>query len=313
MKTLKKRYVLLLLFSSSIVAQVRTKEIGLITDNDSYTSSKNDKYYTNGLRIFYRYLGKTTNHKITKETNEILIGQNIYTPRYLNQEEAERNDRPYAGYLFTGFEKSLFYTNQNVLKMGLEIGTIGSKSHAEEVQNSIHKTLTLKEPIGWENQIHNALALQSHFLFSKKLFPKTEQNNIDFNWHSEADLGTIFTQINTGLVTRIGFKKLLPISDSNLYGGSVGTTKANNNEFYFYIVPSIRYQVYDATIQGSLFDDNSPVTFSIVPLRFNLKAGLMYRKNNFNLSYSFIYTSKEVADSPSISFFYGSIGFSFLL
>jgi hypothetical protein len=34
------------------LGQGRTREIGLITENDLYTSSKNDKYYTNGLEIF---------------------------------------------------------------------------------------------------------------------------------------------------------------------------------------------------------------------------------------------------------------------
>jgi hypothetical protein len=35
-----------------VLGQGRTREIGLITENDLYTSSKNDKYYTNGLEIF---------------------------------------------------------------------------------------------------------------------------------------------------------------------------------------------------------------------------------------------------------------------
>jgi hypothetical protein len=301
------------LFSNIFLGQIRTKEVGLITDNDMYTSSKNDMYYTNGLTFFYRYLGKATDTAIAKKTNEIILGQYIYTPRYTNKSAVNINDRPYGGYLFAGFEKSSFYTNQNVLKIGIQIGTIGPNSYAEEFQSLIHKTFNYKKIYGWENQIHNALALQSHLMFSKKLFPKTKQKTIDLNWQSEADLGTIFTQISTGLVTRIGFKKLIPISDSNLYGASVGTTKQNNNEFYFYLAPSIRYQIYDATIQGGIFDDSSPVTFPVVPVRFNAKAGLVYRKNNFNLSYSFVYTTKEVADSPSIPFFYGSIGISVLL
>ncbi len=312
MKTLRKRYFLLLLFSNIIFAQIRTKEIGVLTDNDAYTSSKNDMYYTNGLTFFYRYLGKTTDSTIVKKTNEITLGQYIYTPRYLNK-EATNIDRPFAGYLFGGFKKGFFYNNQNVLKIGLEIGLVGSHSYAEELQKGIHKTINYKEVYGWENQINDAGALQMHCMFSKKIFPKSKQQFIDFNWQSEADIGTIFTRISTGLVTRIGFKKLLPIFDSNLYGGSVGNTKQNNNEFYFYLAPSIRYQIYDATIQGSLFNDNSPLIFPVEPLRFNAKAGFVYCKNNFNLSYSFVYSSKEVQDSPSIGFFYGSIGISFLL
>jgi hypothetical protein len=53
----------------------------------------------------------------------------------------------------------------------------------------------------------------------------------------------------------------------------------------FYIAPSINYQL-DATIQ-SLFYDNSPITFSLVPFRFS-EAGFKYRKNNLFIHYVFV-------------------------
>jgi hypothetical protein len=47
-------------------------------------------------------------------------------------------------------------------------------------------------------------------------------------------------------------------------------------EFYLYIAPSIRYQ-YDATTRKS-FNDNSAVTFDLIPIRFNGEVGFKYRK-----------------------------------
>lgn len=310
---IKKTYLFLVLFSSMVFAQVRTKEVGLTTDNDLYTSSKNDKYYTNGLTLYYRFLSNKETERVNKITNEIKVGQFVYTPRFINAEAVTINDRPFAGYLFGGFTKSIFFKNENVFKIGVELGTVGPNSYAQEFQESFHKAFNYKEIFGWENQIRNAMAFQTTILFSKKLFANSSSTKIDFSWQSQADLGTIFTGINTGMIARIGFKKLVPIYNSNLFGGSVGTTKVNNDEFYFYMAPSIRYQIYDATIQGSMFSGSSPLTFPIVPLRFNAKAGFVYRKNNLNLSYSFVYTTKEVADSPATGFFYGSIGASFLL
>jgi hypothetical protein len=55
----------------------------------------------------------------------------------------------------------------------------------------------------------------------------------------------------------------------------------NQKEFYFYIAPSIKYQVYDATIQGSLLIIVR--TFDLIPVRFNGEAGLN-TENNLNLS-----------------------------
>lgn len=313
MRLFQSTYFIFLLFSSLCFAQIKSKEIGLITDNDLYTSSKNDKYYTNGLTFYYRYLGKSIKDTTVKKTNEITLGHYVFTPRFLNAEAVDINDRPFAGYLFASFGKGYFYKNQNVLKVTLLMGVVGPNSFAEEFQKNFHKAFNYRKVYGWENQIKNALALQSEIMFSKKIVPNATQKTIDFNWQSEADLGTVFTGISTGLVTRIGFKKLVAIYNSNLYGGAVGTAKLNNDEFYFYLAPSIRYQLYDATIQGSMFTDNSPLTFPVEPLRFNAKAGFFYRKNNFNMSYSFVYTTKEVADSASTGFFYGSIGLSYLL
>jgi hypothetical protein len=43
------------------------QEIGLITENDLYTSSKNDKYYTNGLEIFIGFSEEW--HRESKQKN----------------------------------------------------------------------------------------------------------------------------------------------------------------------------------------------------------------------------------------------------
>ncbi|MHC0443589.1 lipid A-modifier LpxR family protein, partial [Flavobacterium sp. 3-210] len=80
--------------------QGKTKEIGFITDNDLYTSSKYDMYYTNGLELFFRFLSKNDNPKINKEITEFRIGQYLYNPRFLNKEAVTVNDRPFAGYIF---------------------------------------------------------------------------------------------------------------------------------------------------------------------------------------------------------------------
>jgi hypothetical protein len=61
--------------------QNRESEIGLKTDNDLYTSSRYDMYYTNGLELFFRFVTKNDNIKIGKEVTEVKLGQYIYTPR----------------------------------------------------------------------------------------------------------------------------------------------------------------------------------------------------------------------------------------
>lgn len=308
---------LLVLTSALTFGQAKTTEIGLITDNDLYTSSKNDMYYTNGMELFYRFLSKNNNEKISKKITEFRIGQYIYNPRFINEAAVDINDRPFTGYLFAEAGRSFFYKSESVLKTDFQLGFMGPNALGRETQESFHHLIGYKKVFGWENQLHNAFAIQAHIMYSKKMFPTKHNDFIDLHFQSEANLGTIFTGVSTGFLTRIGFKKLLPIYDSNLHDASVSfEPQYNIREFYFYAMPSVNYQFYDATIQGSMFSNTSPVTFDLEPLRFNAEFGLKYRYNNFNMSYSFIYRGRELKDpltNTNSGYFFGSIRFGYLL
>lgn len=314
----KKHFIALFILASTLAfGQGKTKEIGFITDNDLYTSSKNDMYYTNGLELFYRFLSKNDNPKINKKITEFRIGQYIYNPRFINEAAVTINDRPFTGYLFAKAGRNFFYQSESVLKTDFQLGFMGPNALGRETQESFHHIVGYKEVFGWENQLHNAFAVQAHVMYSKKLFPAEHNDFIDLHFQSEANLGTIFDGVSTGFLTRIGFKKLLPIYDSNLHDASVSfQPQYNIREFYFYAMPSVNYQFYDATIQGSMFSNTSPVTFDLEPLRFNAEFGLKYRHNNFNMSYSFIYRGRELRDpetNTNSGYFYGSIRFGYLL
>lgn len=311
MKSKLSLFVCFLLFSIISFGQNSKIEIGVVTDNDLYTSSKNDQYYTNGLEIFYRYLSKKEKPNVIKKIDEIRVGQYMYSPRDIYKDEEEMFDRPFAGYLFGQFGNTNFYTNQSVFKKSLQLGYVGPNSFAENVQSETHRLFGYTAFEEWDYQIKNALGVQLYLMFSKPLLHSINSKRIDFQWQSEAKLGTIFTSLSTGFVTRIGIKKLVGLSDSNFHGASLSkNNQLPESEFYFYMAPSFCYQAYDATIQGSLFKDNSPVTFDIVNYRFNGEAGLRYRKNNLNLSYAFVYRGKELQRNNG--FFYGSISASYL-
>jgi lipid A 3-O-deacylase len=314
----KKSFITLFLLASVFAfGQVKTSEIGFISDNDLYTSSKNDMYYTNGLELFYRFLSKNDNSKINKKITEFRIGQYIYNPRFINETAVDINDRPFTGYLFAEAGRSFLYQSESVLKTNFQLGFMGPNAFGRETQESFHHIIGYKEVFGWENQLHNAFAIQANMMYSKKMFPSKHNDFIDLHFQSEANLGTIFDGVSTGFLTRIGFKKLLPIYDSNLHDASISfEPQYNIREFYFYAMPSVNYQFYDATIQGSVFSNTSPITFDLEPLRFNAEFGLKYRHNNFNMSYSFIYRGRELKDpetNTNSGYFYGSIRFGYLL
>lgn len=310
-------FIFLVLTTALSFGQGKTKEFGFISDNDLYTSSKNDMYYTNGLELFFRYLSKNENEKINKKITEFRVGQYIYNPRFINETAVDINDRPFTGYLFAEAGRSFFYQSESVLKTDFQLGFMGPNAFGRETQESFHHIIGYKKVYGWENQLDNAFAVQAHVMYSKKLFPNQHNDFVDLHFQSEANLGTIFDGVSTGFLARIGFKKLLPVYDSNLHDASVSSQpQFNVREFYFYAMPSVNYQFYDATIEGSMFSDTSPVTFELEPLRFNAEFGLKYRHNNFNISYSFLYRGRELKDpetNTNSGYFYGSIRFGFLI
>jgi hypothetical protein len=312
-----KRCFLFLFFSSTAVfSQKKPVEIGLVLENDLYTSTVNDRYYTNGFELFYRFLNKNTNPKINKRITEFKIGQYIYNPQTINADDFFVNDRPFAGYLFGRVGIFNYYENESVLKLNFQMGFVGKNAFGEETQTVFHNTFGYKKVRGWQYQIHNTLSVQGNIFYSKNIFYGQKISNFDLNLVSETNFGTTNTGTSFGFLSRFSLKKLLPIFNSNLYNATLSSDKSvykKESEFYFYINPNVNYQLYDATIQGSLFNDESPVTFSLMPFRFNGEAGFKYRKNNWNLSYLFVYRGKEAKNIVIKGYFYGSIGIGYLL
>jgi hypothetical protein len=315
---MKKPGILLIFgFLSAAVFAQKPVEIGLISDNDLWTSPVSDHYYTNGVEFFLRYLGTRQTDKLAKSITEFRVGQYMYNPQSPNAEEIIYHDRPFAGYLFAEAGVNKFYLNESVLKVNLQAGVVGPESLAEDFQKLIHNTFGYDPVRGWKYQIQTTYALQANVFYSKKLLPQAFNEKVDFHIQGDLNVGTIWMGASIGPMARISFKKpLLPIYDSALHGASLNRNPEafkDQQEFFLYLNPCIQYQNYDATIQGSMFNDESPVTFSLLPFRFNAEAGIKYRKNHWNYSYSFNYRGKELTNNVIEGYFYGAIVVAYLL
>jgi len=307
-------FFLIVLFSFSVVAQKQVAEAGLILDNDLYTSTVNDKYYTNGFELYYRYLNPTKKERLVKKISEFRLGQYIYNPQTIQADDFYVNDRPFAGVLFAEAGIHQFYVNESVLKLNGQLGFMGPNAFGEEVQKRFHQTFGYDSVKGWQYQIHNAVLVQAEVFYAKKLVALNAKSTFDVLAQAEVKAGTVLNEITLGPVLRIGFKKLLPVSESNLYDAALryDANYRETSEFYFFISPKVNYQAYDATIEGSLFEDDSPVTFNLIPWRFQGEAGFKYRKNQWNFHYTFNYTTQEADNIVNEGYFYGSIGVGYL-
>lgn len=305
-----------LLYSALCFAQ-KPAELSIISDNDSYTSPINDQYYTNGIEFIYRYLGTAKNENVAKKITEFRLGQYIYNPQSVRAGDINVNDRPFAGYLFAEAGINTFYKDESVLKLNFQGGIVGPASLAEEFQRNLHKVIGFPTVSGWQYQITTTIAAQGQAVYSRKILPGRFHEKIDFHIQGELNLGTIWVGAAVGPMVRISLKRpLLPMYDSALHGAALNHNKEiykEQRELFLYINPVINYQRYDATILGSMFNNNSPVTFPLIPFRFNAEAGIKYRYNNWTYSYSFNYRSKELTNRVVTGYYYGSIVLSHLL
>jgi lipid A 3-O-deacylase len=283
-------------------------ELGLQLDNDSFVSTYNDFYYTNGLFFFANYNSKKSTAE-KKIVHGFKIGQQIYNPRDMKSPFPEDHNRPYAGYLFAEYNLTKLYQSNHVFGMSFRLGKIGPDSKAEDFQNWMHDTFGFGKIVGWKYQIQNVVAVQFGLNYSKPLFSKITTDKIDFHLSTQSDIGTAFLGFDVGMLSRISlWKSIAPMQDSNFYNGLGSARK----ELYFFVLPKVNLQLYDATIQGSMFNEDSPVTFDIKPLRFKGQAGLKYKYNHYTIFGIFNYTTDEIKGNSATGYYYGSIAASYV-
>jgi len=303
----------LFLFSTFTYAQNFKNELGLKSDNDSYLGQGSDRYYTNGLFLNFRHAldQQKLPQGLEKKTYEITLGQKMYNPYSGYAPDPATQDRPFAGYLYAEGAMNWFYNNETILKTSVQIGTTGKNSLAEAGQELLHRVIGFYDLGGWDYQIKNELALNLSAQYTR-LLGRVADNAVEFSFEGYGNLGTTFTGAGAGLLFRTGsLNQLFNSAYTNAVIGNNAKTKALvKREFFFYAKPQLNLVGYDATIQGSLFNNNSPVTFGQKPLVFAQQLGVDYSSQRFTFDFGVIFKTKEVKSVArahqwgSISMFY---------
>lgn len=285
-------------------------EFGFRSDNDAYLAGGQDRYYTNGLFISFK--SATDQRKLRQNINKKIwqaeIGQKIYNPQSGYIPDISYADRPFAGYLYTGGSLQWMYNAEHVLKVSLQIGTIGPASLARAGQELLHNTVGFYELQGWETQVNNEFGMNTSINYQHFLHRSASQK-ADFAIKSYVNIGNTFTAAGAGILFRTGLINQFYNSVSN--GGGISNNpaipKLTETEFYFYAEPSVNLVAYDATIQGGLFrDDKGPVVYDAKPVVFSHELGAMFAKKRWTVNLSLVFKSREVQSSAR-AHEYGSV------
>lgn len=307
--------VLLLLLPLSIFSQQKfSKEFSFINDNDLYTSISRDQYYSNGIFFNYRYLAKDFK-KYSKKIYEIKLGHEIYSPFKSTVQSVLEHDRPFAAHLYGDFGVLRVFNSKKILRTNVTLGIVGEDALGQELQDVIHDIYNFVNAIGWEYQIQDVFSLNVDALYIDPL-GMSESELYDINFVGKARLGTVFNEVTAGFKGRLGFQKLQPIDNSIAFGTHLNNNKTEYTrgiESFLYYETTLSLVAYDATVQGSLFNDNSPLTFDINPIRFDLELGYRFTSNRWNFGYAFHLHSNKL---PNLrrdgGHYYGRLFFGYL-
>jgi lipid A 3-O-deacylase len=293
-------FIFLVLFSASAFAK---DAISFYLENDSRTlkpNHKTDRHYTNGTKFVYltqpnwQWLGDFSQWHFADADQPVdtavgfFLGQNIYTPDYVDEpEKRSDDDMVYAGWLYTGMFAQRA-TDHLLDHLELSVGVIGPSSKAEQAQKSIHNFLDSDEPIGWDDQLSDELAVDLTFMRKQRLldgwFKPTEST--DFIAEYGFTAGSVHRHLQAGLTVRYGFNLDNTFGPARLaLPSGISTLRKDETARSGYLF---------ARVTGKAVEHNRFLTgLDSEPLVGEFQVGAVYQYKKLEIGYSQTFFTQE--------------------
>jgi lipid A 3-O-deacylase len=276
-----------------------------------------DRWYTQGAKIAYlqgdnhvpRWTDRLFDHvpalgfSIGAQRFGYELGQSMFTPADTRATQVLEDDRPYAGWLYTGLIVQRrgvgaggFLTLEN---FQLDLGIIGPESFAHEVQTWFHT----HTPPGWPNQLSNepGVALKYGRAWLIPL-PSWEQRYVDLVPQGGLSLGNVDTSFRIGTTLRAGWNLpedfgIQPIE--SLFTTEGGRSPSRSGQRWgFYVFSGVegRAVLYTAFLDGNAFCDSPSVDKE--PFVGEWHSGLVLVLDRVELAYTEIFRTRDFVDQP---------------
>lgn len=264
-------------------------------DNDFFSKSKTDYYYTQGYsfevaspvlennplsRLLLRFKAKPATHGLAFEHYG-------FTPTSIRSNDILYGDRPFAGViLLKTFTISVDTLHRQRLSSVLSTGLIGPAAFAGRMQATIHRWSGDVKPSGWQYQIGNDVVINYELTHEKQLLAIRSIASVSS--FGRVRVGTLSDQVQAGFTLVAG----------RLYSPFSGTPKSNASSFqlYAFMQPLVTAVGYDASLQGGLLNQSSPYTLparDINRFTFQNTYGLALRLGGVYAGYTRTYLSRE--------------------
>lgn len=291
--------------------EVGDKLLRLHVDNDYFTTT--DEYYTYGITLEFAHpvlRSSPLNLLLLKPAHAdyrygAALAYFCYTPRSLSSNEILYGDRPFSGNLVL----SSFLTARDSLRgirisSSIILGIIGQGAGGRESQQAVHRLTDNVDPCGWQYQIQNDLIVNYQINYEKRL--TASSHSILLSYCSELRVGTHTDKLKAGLSFMAG-----KFEDPYCTATDRKPDKKIRWHLYGQLQPA--FVLYDATLQGGLFNKQNPYTIPASDIRrFTVQAdyGIVITLRRFSLEYCQSFLSPEF--SGGLSHRWGGIRIGFL-
>jgi lipid A 3-O-deacylase len=250
-------------------------------------------------------------------TVSLVVGQQIYTPENIETTAVVENDRPYAGWLYTGLARYDTWLDPDAAvrrdvehMVELDVGIVGPASMAEQVQDATHDVLNEEKAHGWDNQLDNEFgvvlraARSSRDGYAPSLFGGPLSWDLISCWSGA--LGNVDTHAGGGALLRFGFA--LPRSFDVQSGDrrllQPGASFDQPASFYCFAGVDGRLVLQNIFLDGNSFHSSHHVDKE--PLVGALRLGVSYESGGFRIAYTCNYLTDEFEGQPAGEI-YGSV------
>ena len=224
-----------------------------------------------------------------------------FTPHQYQLPEIQFGDRPFAAAIML---KSFLVATDTVEKKrftsALSLGIIGPGAFGREMQTAIHELTGNKIPLGWRNQVKNDLVLNYSLGYEKRIWSYNELFSLQAQ--ANAQIGTLFTHVSAGINSTLGLIN------------SPFTSTKRGFRAYLYAKPIIKLVGYDATLQGGVFNRDSPYTISaaaVERLTGQFDFGLIIQTRTLYFEYTRSLITREFESGQASAWGGVNIGFTF--
>lgn len=298
-------------------------------ENDFFPQS-GDRYYTHGTEVSRTVMGKppqwlkdmakiSWSFESDGTTNGVnyRIGQKIFTPDNTDTASLLINDRPYAGYLYLSAAMLSRASKKNNIDTGNLIeftaGIVGPSALAEQVQTDFHNLVKIDSPKGWDNQLHDELAIGiSYARFWRHIY---SLGSLEYGMtpHVNIALGNVYTYAATGVMFRSGKHLNSDLAPPNIRPGFPGLSLFNpkkQNSWYLFAGIEVRAVARNIFLDGNTFRDSHSV--DKIPLVGDVQFGFVFQTGNMRFSISNMFRTKEFEGQKDETNF-GAVNISFAL